>query len=76
MLWKDLKYYRNIQFGNEKQIRQYEKDIQNQEIDTWKLASLTALNYLHSLTAHQDFISAAFEWLWCTNQNLDGAVSF
>jgi phosphatidylserine/phosphatidylglycerophosphate/cardiolipin synthase-like enzyme len=62
LLWKDLKYYRNIQFGNEKQIRQYEKNLQNEEIDTWKLASSTALSYVHSLTAHQDFISGAFKY--------------
>jgi phosphatidylserine/phosphatidylglycerophosphate/cardiolipin synthase-like enzyme len=61
LLWKDLRYYRNLQFGNKKQVKQYEKDTENQERDPWKLSDGTSLNYLHSVGVHQGFIEAAFK---------------
>jgi hypothetical protein len=62
LLWEDLKYYRNLQFGNIKQIRQYERNSQNQDVDAWELDHSTTLNYLHSLDSHRDFIADAFQY--------------
>lgn len=59
-LWEDLKYYRNLQFGNIKQIKLYERNPENQAISFWELGSST-VNYLHTLDSHQVFITEAFQ---------------
>ena len=61
LLWEDLKYYRNLQFGNLRQIKQYERDPDNTETDTWELDNSTELHYIHSLESHREFIADAFE---------------
>lgn len=60
-IWKHLKYYRNLQYGNEKQIRRYEKNPYNAAIPVWELGDKTELEYLHSLEAHRDFIEDIFK---------------
>lgn len=62
LLWEDLKYYRNIQFDNVKQIRQYKNNSKNEEIDTWDLDKSTTLYYFHSLDQHRDFIANTFQY--------------
>ena len=62
LLWQDLKYYRNLQFGNIKQINQYQNNPQNKVVDTWELDSSTNLCYFHSLDQHRDFIADTFRY--------------
>lgn len=61
LLWKDLKYYRHLQFGNVRHIAEYEDDSQNYDVDTWRIDSSTTLNYLHTLESHQAFIAEIFK---------------
>lgn len=61
LLWKDLKYYRHLQFGNIRHIEEYEDDSQNYDVDTWGIDSSTTLNYIHTLESHQAFIAEIFK---------------
>ena len=61
LLWKDLKYYRNLQFGNVRHVEEYEDDSQNYDVDTWSIGRSMTLSYLHTLNSHQDFITEIFE---------------
>lgn len=61
LLWKDLKYYRNLQFDNHRQINRYKNNSQNSFSYVWELEDSTTLTYLHSLDSHRDFISDVFE---------------
>ncbi len=61
LLWKDLKYYRNLQFENVRHIEEYEDDSQNYDIDTWHIDSSTTLSYIHTLESHQEFIAEVFK---------------
>lgn len=60
LIWKDLKYYRNLQFDNIDHIEDYEEDSRNYEIETWNLGRSTTLSYIHSLESHQEFIEEVF----------------
>ncbi len=61
LLWKDLKYYRHLQFGNVSHIEEYEDDSQNYDVDTWEIDRSTTLNYIHTLESHQAFIAEIFK---------------
>lgn len=61
LLWEDLKYYRNLQFGNLRQIEEYEDNSENDEADTWELDETTELHYIHTLNTHRDFIADVFQ---------------
>jgi hypothetical protein len=61
LLWKDLKYYRHLQFGNACHIEEYEDDSQNYDVDTWKIDCSTTLSYIHTLDSHQEFIAEIFK---------------
>lgn len=61
LLWKDLKYYRNLQFGNVRHVEEYEDDSQNYDVDTWSIGGSTTLSYIHTLNAHQEFIAEIFK---------------
>ena len=62
LLWRDLKYYRNRQFNNLKQIKEYENNCQNQAVDICDLDQSTKLFYLHTLKQHRDFIAYTFQY--------------
>lgn len=61
LLWKDLKYYRHLQFGNARHIEEYEDDSQNYDVDTWNINRSTTLSYIHTLESHQEFIAEVFK---------------
>ena len=61
LLWKDLKYYRHLQFGNVRHVEEYEDDSQNYDIDTWEMDRSTTLSYIHTLESHQAFIAGIFK---------------
>jgi phosphatidylserine/phosphatidylglycerophosphate/cardiolipin synthase-like enzyme len=57
-IWTHLKYYRNLQFGNWKQVQYYENNPYNSGVPTWKNGKL---EYIPSLDAHRSLIQEAFE---------------
>lgn len=61
LLWRDLKYYRNLQFQNYKQIRQYQNNPYNNLAVHYDIDRSTKLTYIHSLDAHLEFIANVFE---------------
>jgi len=61
LVWEDLKYFRNLQFGNFRQLEQYDLDHEDTVPEKWKLDNTTELHYINCLEAHRQFIDSIFK---------------